>query len=130
MKKIIELAEKATGDNEDVLSAFASYQALKDALAERKRLEQTPITEEWLKAHGFVVSDEIHSKRDKIYIYPKHGIKVYLDVDCSDGVVGNADCIDIDGSSNQFHKENYSGKEISLADLYDACELCGIELKD
>lgn len=99
-------------------------------IAERKRLKETPITEEWLKEHGFVVSDEIHSKRDKIYIYPEHGVKVYLDVDCSEGVVGNADCIDINGSSNQFHKENYGGgKEISLSDLYDSCELCGIELK-
>ena len=130
MKKIIELAEKATMNHADAFSAYASYLALKEAIEHRKTLEQTPITEEWLKEHGFVVSDEIHSKRDKIYINPEHGIKAYLDVDCSEGVVGNADCIDIYGSSNQFHKENYCGHEISLSDLYDACELCGINLED
>ena len=127
MKKIIELAERVCNARTPFVTS--DLYELDRAIGERKELESTPITEEWLTEHGFVVSDEIHSKRDKIFIYPEYGIKVYLDVDCSEGVVGNADCIDIDGISNQFHKENYGGgKEISISDLYDACELCGIKL--
>lgn len=127
MKKIIELAEKATGDNKDAMSAYFSYLELKKAIEERRQLEQTPITEEWLKGHGFVASNELHSKRDKIYI--KENIKVYLDVDCRNGIIGNADCIEINGDSNSFHKDAYdNNSRITLATLYDALELCNIQI--
>lgn len=127
MKKIIELAEKATGDNKDAMSAYFSYLELKKAIEERRKLEQTPITEDWLEKHGFYVSNELHSKRDKIYI--KEDVKVHLDVDVETGVVGNADCIEIITTFYTFGKSSYGCDfTISLADLYDALELCNIQI--
>lgn len=129
MKKIIELAEKALAletfvdSREEVLA----LDELETAIDEYKQLEQTPVTEEWLKEHRFHISNELHSKRDKIYI--KEDVKVYLDVDVETGIIGNADCIEINDVSISFHKDTYGNRgSITLADLYDACELCGIEL--
>lgn len=125
MKKIIELAEKICNLNWVIRNEF--IEQMRNEFTERRQLEQTPITEEWLKGHGFVVSNELHSKRDKIYI--KENIKVYLDVDCRNGIIGNADCIEINGDSNSFHKDTYDNKSrITLADLYDILELCNIQI--
>lgn len=122
MNKIIELAERYMDTESE-----HDYTELAIVLGNRKILEQTPITEKWLKEHGFVVSNELHSKRDKIYI--KGNIKVYLDVDCRNGIIGNADCIEINGDSNSFHKDTYDNRSrITLADLYDALELCNIKI--
>lgn len=113
MKKIIELAEKATGDNKDMLSAFASYQALKDALAKRKQLEQTPITEEWLKGHGW--------KRNNRNLWWKA---------CNGGMGIFTLFIRVSTYNKWYWFVN--GNDYlcltSIADLLDACELCGIKL--
>lgn len=105
MKKIIEAAEQVCElrlkYNSDTLS-----RNLCDAIAERKRLEQTPITEEWLKEHGFV--DEPH-ERMLIYRKGDFGIECNL-------------------SSWEWYWANGDVLLNSLADLYAACELCGIEL--
>lgn len=123
MKKITELA-KNVFDEFGYQYNTDSLTELKEWLEHRKALEQTPITEKWLIEQGFVVSDELHSKRDKIYV--KNEIKVFLDVDCINGTVGNADCIEIiKGCSCFFHKDNYDNRhEITLADLMDAIEIC------
>lgn len=132
MKKIIELAENYLVETRiltlegDYYKCGVGYELAK-AIAERRTLEQTPITEDWLKEHGFVVSNELHSKRDKIYI--KENIKIYLDVDCRNGIVGYADCIEINGDSDSFHKDTYSNRGwITLAELYDALGLCNIQI--
>lgn len=50
MKKIIELAEKVCEVFDHPFDEYLeAVNALKTALAERKALEQTPITEDWLK---------------------------------------------------------------------------------
>ena len=128
MKKMIELAEKATGDNKDALSAFASYQALKDALAKRKQLEQTTITEEWLKEHGFA---RIKSEYDLVPYYQRGKYE-------SDGIImvwiNEESAIHIryrpliNGGHDYTDLRDVLIPYKSLADLYDACELCGIEL--
>ena len=132
MKKIIELVEKALDTMqlpgfEHTQETYDAFTKVANALAERRQLEHTPITEEWLKEHGFVASDEIHSKRDKVYV--KNEITVILDVDCVYGIVGNADCIEINSASNSFHKDTYDNRSrITIATLYDALELCNIKI--
>lgn len=126
MKKILELAEKVC-TNYTSASIGLDIRKLRKLITERRQLEQTPITEDWLVEHGFVVSDEIHSKRDKVYV--KDGITVVLDVDCANGIVGNADCIEINRNSNSFHKDTYVIRSrITLATLYDALELFDIKI--
>lgn len=122
MKKITELA-KNVFDEFGYQYNTDSLTELKEWFEHRKTLEQTPITEGWLIEQGFVVSDELHSKRDKIYV--KNEIKIFLDVDCINGTVRNADRIEINSDSYFFHKDNYDNRhEITLADLMDAIEIC------
>lgn len=134
MKKIIELAERATGDHKDVMSMFASYLALKEVLAKYKRLQQTPITEEWLKEHGWVKDGYTNISPDYIRATDDYRIAItlYPHLDRGAGII----CCNIknnivvtkefDGRSAIKFKESVGA--FTLADLYDACELCGVEL--
>lgn len=121
MKKIIEAAEQVCElrlkFNSDTLS-----RNLCDAIAERKRLEQTPITEEWLQEHGWKIKSNYYGRP----IYSSTGARYCIE--CFFGRrAGDGCCLDIDeilpNGVNKVHKV-YA----TLADLYDACELCGIEL--
>lgn len=123
MKKIIELAERYTSTDDE-----SDYFDLVTAIAKRKQLEQTPITEEWLKEHGFA---RIKSEYDLVPYYQRGKYE-------SDGII----MVWIDGESyihiryRPLVNEGRSYADLRdvlipykvLADLYDACELCGIEL--
>lgn len=111
MKEIIELADKACSDHSaNPMGAFADYLKLKEALSKRKELEATPITEDWLKEHGWIqdlfngsIWGGISTVNDN---YPLH-LEMY------------------DG----YARIQYTPVKISnIADLYDACELCGIKI--
>lgn len=125
MKKIIELAEQVyelrLKYNSDTLS-----RDLHDAIAERKRLEQTPITEEWLLEHGWTEMLE-HLGCVKIMVGNDHlEYDDYLEYDIIRkelSVFRNYEegkCIYPDALIDNVD---------NVAKLYDACELCGIELK-
>lgn len=123
MEKIIKLAEKATGDNKDAMSAYSSYLELKEAIKERRKLEQTPITEEWLKEHGWLqngmtqenLEDCDYENCDDTWCHPTEEVSIYIDYPtnkimfCQDG-------------NHEIWINN------SLADLYDALELCNIKI--
>lgn len=127
MKKIIEAAEKICelrlNYNSDTLSRNLCV-----AIDERKRLEQTPITEEWLKEHGF---RRLKTEYDIVPYYQKGEYE-------SEGII----MVWIEEKSIRVRyrpltDDTRSYLELrdvivpckSLADLYDACELCGIELE-
>lgn len=121
MKKATELLERLSAQlkyNTDPLSIEVC-----EYVRVRKELERTPITEEWLLRHGFEKPQGALVSWRKII-----GDKtIYVDV--HDGI-------------SRFEIDlitNYKGYDIEhvlaapdnakLATLYDACELCGIELK-
>ena len=124
MKKIIELTEKylAEIDNADGIEelehkAEESKIKLQEALSEYKRLSETPITEDWLKGHGW-----------KCLAVTGHGVRYYnkhyhlVTIFLSGHDEGNI--VEItDGELNTIRLS-----DISIAQLYDACELCGIKI--
>lgn len=139
MKKIIELAEKYLAHDMDDRNTWSNSWMrendtmlceLLDAIAHRRKLEQTPITEDWLKEHGF--KNEYHGIWTKILRHWKdcdnfsHTIglsvssqNIYNTMEGELSLIVNAD------------SKGYLSKSIySLADLYDAMELCGIKMED
>lgn len=113
MKKIIELAEKATGDNKDALSAYSSYLELKNALAEYKRLSETPITENWLTEHGWERSEIVF-----------HGWTKTFEV----GIREFATLILVNCYNKGWYVDYTPIRVNTIADLLDALELCGITI--
>lgn len=125
MKKIIELAEKYCD------SAYSDDEALAQlefVLHERRVLEQTPITEDWLKEHGF--------KNERLGTWSN--IRRWKDCDNFTHTVGAS--VSSQNIYNTMEGElslivnadskGYLAKSINtLADLYDACSLCGINLE-
>lgn len=123
MKKIIEAAEKVC----NARTPFVTIYELDRVLGERKELEQTPITEEWLKAHGF---RKIKTGCNIVPYYQKGKYE-------SEGII----MVWIEEKRIHVRYRPLTNKARSylelrdvlmpyksLADLYDACELCGIEL--
>lgn len=112
MNKIIELAEKlsnlAVGGN--YVTMLVTRNKLNKAIAERKQLEQTPITEEWLKEHGW--EEDI---RHYEWTYWYNDKKQFISL-----IISNDECI----------LEDTSIVLNSLADLYDVVELCGIDPRE
>lgn len=114
MKKIIEAAEQVCElrlkFNSDTLS-----RNLCDAIAEYKRLKETPITEEWLKEHGWHISD----------IDPLHYARLII----------SANMLEYDLDRHEltvfrcYEPESKVCAVDNMAKLYDACELCGIKLE-
>lgn len=131
MKKIIELAEKyfdeidsADGIEELEYKARESKMKLQEALSEYKRLSETPITEDWLKEHGWEFDYTIEeATADYHWVtcngYIKQGEGYLLDW-----------CNGILKISNDFENSEFSKHGATLADLYDACELCEITMED
>lgn len=129
MKKIIELAEKAL--DVSLLSGFYITQEMENALLklskavkDRRELEQIPITEDWLKEHGWAFDYTIEEAiADYCYVtcngYIKKG-EGYL-LDWCNGTLK---------VTNDFNDSEFTKYDAALADLYDACELCGINLED
>lgn len=122
MKKIIELAEKVVEVHRQPESDKAVNQ-LAFAIIERRELEQTPITEEWLKEHGWKNKPTYYGNRIYLSTGARYCIECFFGCCAGDGC-----CLDIDenlpNGVNKVHKVH-----ATLADLYDACELCGIKLE-
>lgn len=114
MKKIIELAEKVVhgGTKKDIF-------ALLSCIDTRKMDEESPITREWLRAHGFV---ETGSKPGTFYTRWGHYNTIRLSFDD-----GSCD-FSIEKSTGDMYFDRVNKHNATIADLYDACELCGIEL--
>lgn len=119
MKKIIELANEVCNDLESQDGIWLdSAIMLRDAINVRRKLEQTPITEDWLKEHGWEVNHHVGDDHNWDFYNSFDGryAHIYLHALCKP----------------QFWEVNYSGNIIlhlsTLADLYDACELCGITM--
>lgn len=126
MKNIIELAaryfdkiDNADGIEELEYKAEESKMKLQEALSEYKRLSETLITEDWLKEHGW-----------KCWSVTGYGVRYYnkhyphVTIFLSGHDEGNI--VEItDGELNTIRLS-----DISIAQLYDACELCGITMED
>lgn len=106
MKKIIELAEKLVEQCYNGIYDEPLCENLDELLYERERLQQNSITEEWLKEHGFI--DE---PQERMLIYRKGTFSIECDL-----------------TTWEWYWANGDVTLKSLADLYDACELCNIEL--
>lgn len=123
MKKIIELAEQVyelrLKYNSDTLSRDLHY-----AIAERKRLEQTPITEEWLLRHGFSPNRYRSFEYDLIMDDGRTEIHYYRSGGEPDSTMSLYKNIDLENEVCYELPEPYT-----VAQMLDACELCGIELK-
>lgn len=136
MKKIIELAEKYIHTKlgtEDPpihrIHVWETFKALRSAIDEYKRLSETPITEDWLKEHGFknerlgIWSNILRQWKDCDNFTHTIGVSVssqniYNTMEGELSLIINAD------------SKGYLAKSINtLADLYDACELCEINLE-
>lgn len=122
MKKIIELAEKYISDSDrlngssslaDVAKVSMEYDRLKEAITLHKTLNQTPITEEWLKEHG----------------WEKNNRNLWWKA-CN----GEKGIFTLFVRVSTFNKWYWyvNGNDYlcltSIADLYDACDLCGIKI--
>ena len=84
---------------------------------ERKQLEQIAITEEWLKEHGFIDTGEKHYARWEHH----YAIRMLFD--------NNGSCnFSIEKSAGNLYIDRILKHNATIANLYDACELCGIEL--
>lgn len=120
MKKATELLEQLSEQlkyNSDTLS-LEVYKYVKM----RKELESTPITEEWLKAHGWEFRTSYYGNNEWMIGNNHYAITCFFGRLKDDGC-----CMDmhnnIPNGLNRVHKTF-----ATLADLYDACELCEIEL--
>lgn len=128
MKKIIELVEKALDTMQ--LPGFEITQEMNDAfaevsnaLAERRQLEQTPITEEWLKEHGWEKKEMYW-----IWVYP-HDKKMWLEwYPYEERLSRYVHCVD--EWDNHSEKDELTDRMhcFNLAALYDALELCNIKI--
>lgn len=116
MKKIIELAERVlyyagrslTLSYDEATEYLACRDKLKQALTERHQLEQTPITEEWLKEHGGVHNSTLY--RWEIWSED------------------NGTVLAVTKAYGKWHITNTCIEVSSLANLYDALDLCGIKI--
>lgn len=127
MKKIIELAENYLVGTRiltlegDYYKCGVGYELAK-AIAKRRTLEQTPITEEWLKEHGWIFDYTINEcVADYHYVtcngYVKRGEGYLLDW-----------CNGLLNIVNDFNGAQFTKYDATLADLYDALELCNIQI--
>lgn len=123
MKNIIELAaryfdkiDNADGIEELEYKAEESKMKLQEALSEYKRLSETLITEEWLKEHGMEVIENLGYAGkvigDKYVEY-----KPYLNL---------LRIFSTDNGDLLFIHRNI----LTIAQLLDAMELCGIKMED
>lgn len=124
MKKIIELAEKVYGiDGLNGTTMYKAVNELGNACQEYRKLQQTPITEEWLKEHGFVQNEyrdyeydlTMDEGRTEIRYYKRGGepestMSVYKNINFEDEV-----CYEL--------PEPYF-----VAQILDALELCNIKI--
>lgn len=105
------------------MSAYASYLALKNALEEREKLQQTPITEEWLKEHGFVQNRYRSFEYDLIMDDGRTEIHYYHSGGNPDSTMSINKNIDLEDEVCYELPEPHTA-----AQMFDACELCGVEL--
>lgn len=116
MKKIIELAQIFLSMCVQTWSYDKDTgRELAQALEKRLALEQTPITEEWLKEHGW--------ERNEIVF---HGWSKTFEV----GIREFATLILVNCYNEGWYVNDTPIRVNTLSDLYDACELCGINLED
>lgn len=114
MKKIIELAERVCNPRTPFI--ISDLYELDRAIGERKELEQTLITEEWLKEHGFEKYPSTNIYELATEDYTIHctcecdTLTVYKHIDWDEDI-----CYELPNPRN-------------VAQLQDACELCGIEI--
>lgn len=123
MKKIIELAKKVCSTegfvDDNILKAIED---LDRGLVSRRKLETTPITEDWLKEHGFVLEPDGY-----VYYDDSKGTheQYYACVQLRHS--GGARRIEIKTMWRSFCAEQGT---FGLSYLLDAMELCGITMKD
>lgn len=121
MKKIIELAENYLVGTRiltlegDYYKCGVGYELAK-AIEHRRKLEQTPITEDWLKEHGWQ-----RSTSDKSSLYPH---KWWIS-----NSKGRMLQIRYDGEGWEIYPLWIFNID-NIAQLLDAMELCGINLED
>lgn len=136
MKKIIELAErmriaqKRFYTKSDGVPRKVAYADLKtkeqlfdDELARHWRLEQTPITEDWLKEHGFEKKEMYW-----IWVYP-HDKKMWLEwYPYEERLSRFVHCVD--EWDNHTEKDELTDRIhcFNLAQMLDALELCNIQI--
>lgn len=117
MKKIIEAAEKVC----NARTPFVTIYELDRALGERKELEQTPITEEWLKEHGFVQNIYRSFEYDLVMDDGRTEIHYYRSGGEPDSTMSIHKNINLENEVCYELPEPYTA-----AQMLDACELCGI----
>lgn len=122
MKKIIELAEKVVEVHRQPESDKAVNQ-LAFAIIERRELEQTPITEEWLLRHGFSQNRYRSFEYDLIMDDGRTEIHYYRSGGEPDSTMSIHKNINLDNEVCYELPEPYTA-----AQMLDVCELCGIEL--
>ena len=108
--KIIELAErvdKLSLGYTDIREQFGICE-LSDALEERKALEQTPITEDWLEEHGWIFYTKGYCQR------PDGKLAIVCITDESGWKI----------PGTKIHLYSLA----DLYDLYDFMSLCGIKI--
>lgn len=111
MKKIIELAESYIEDG-----TATSFCRLEDAIKERKILEQTPITEDWLKEHGWEKVGRPYEWQEGIWVQRWN---------FEDWKKGRLEILD----TPKYDGYTWKGIQLtSVAKLLDACDLCGIKI--
>lgn len=138
MKKIIDLIEKyfELDDNAPAKEAVEERdkwadtiwhieQEIGDRVARRRELEATPITEDWLKEHGWEVHEGLRGFIPAPYANRYIG-RDYLEYDMRRASLRVfLEYVEGDGTYSDFYCENID----SVAKLLDACELCGINLE-
>ena len=121
MKKIIELAERVC--NARTPFGTSEHRELDRAIGEHRELEQTPITEEWLKEHGFVQNRYRSFEYDLIMDEGRTEIHYYYSGGEPDSTMSIRKNINLEDEVCYELPEPYTA-----AQMFDACELCGIEL--
>lgn len=118
--KIIELAENYLVGTRiltlegDYYKCGVGYELAK-AIEHRKKLEQTPITEEWLKEHGW-------EKNEMVF----HGWSKTFEV----GIREFATLILVNCYNKGWYVNDTPIRVNTIAQLLDALELCGIYMED
>lgn len=118
MKKIIELAEKAFDTmvlpgaevTQEMDDAFAK---LEKAIKERRVLEQTPITEEWLKEHGWERNEWVFNALSKT---SEVGIKEFATLTL------------VNCYNKGWYVCDTPIRVNTVARLLDVCELCNVKI--
>lgn len=120
MKKIIELADiysESVKNNESVFLQVKKKKELLVAIREYHTLQAIPITEDWLKEHGFEFNTEHISQP-----YIKEMKDWYI------SFVADINLLSVEKYKDRYVVCRMQKRDATLADLYDALDLCGIKI--